>query len=277
MSFLLRLVIAILILFVTEFIFVKKLKNSSKHIFGEKLTSAQKWFPRLYLLFINIFPALLLSYWLYSYIDSGTDRIYIDNVFWDYLVVYPFWVLSLITLQCFILFILMDMIKLPLRFIFKDKREKIKSLSLKMNFILLVFFLIYVPIRVIYDYNSVSVRVTEMVKENLPENLNGFRIALIADVQADKFTDDARLNNYLRKVNDAKPDLILIGGDLITSTPDYIKTSAKHLSMLRAPYGVYSCVGDHDNWAYRGDIARSRRELTSALDSVGVPLCITRT
>jgi len=272
MSFLLRIVIAIFILFIVEFVFVKKLKNAAKQMWGDRLSTLHKWLPGIYLVFINIFPVLLIIYWAYSYIFTGTERIYIDNVWWDYLVVYPFWVLSLITVQCFVLFLLLDIIKLALRFLIKSKREEVKSVILKTNWVLVIFFLIYVPLRVIYDYNFVSVRVTEVVNSNLPKELDGFRIALIADVQADKYTDGNRLNNYLNKVNEAKPDLILIAGDLITSTPDFISTSAEHLSQLNAPYGVYSCIGDHDNWAYRGDVARSRKELASALDSVSIPL-----
>jgi predicted MPP superfamily phosphohydrolase len=35
--------------------------------------------------------------------------------------------------------------------------------------------------------------------------------------------------------------------------------------MIHSKYGIYSCVGDHDNWAYRNDNERSRMEITKAL------------
>ncbi|NWG27169.1 MAG: metallophosphoesterase, partial [Ignavibacteriaceae bacterium] len=86
----------------------------------------------------------------------------------------------------------------------------------------------------------------------------------------DHYTDEGRLSNYINKVNGLNPDLILIAGDLITTGPDYIELSAREVGKLKAKYGVYSCIGDHDNWAYRNDYARSLTEVKSALDYHGV-------
>jgi hypothetical protein len=66
-------------------------------------------------------------------------------------------------------------------------------------------------------------------------------------------------------VNSLNPDLILIAGDLITTGPDYIEISAREVGKLKAEQGVYSCVGDHDNWAYRNDYAKSLAEVKAAL------------
>jgi predicted MPP superfamily phosphohydrolase len=59
---------------------------------------------------------------------------------------------------------------------------------------------------------------------------------------------------------------------MITSTPDYINLSAKQLSKVKSKYGTFTCVGDHDNWAYRGNIIRSRNEVTKALADVNIPM-----
>ena len=272
MSFLLRIVLAIVILFFIEIIFIKKLKNSINALFtnrGVRIFTISKW---IYLLLINIYPVLLLLYWGYrNYIDSSFS-VQVDNSFFDYLAVYPFWSFGILTIQTFLLFIPVDILRVILRYSIPKKREKIKSVSLKINFVIIVFFALYVPARIILDYNMVSVRVKEYFKENLAPDLEGFKIAFISDIQADRYTDGERLSNYLNKVNATNPDLILIAGDLITSTPNYIQTAADYLRTLKAPYGVYSCIGDHDNWAYRPDIQRSRRELTEALKGVNIPL-----
>lgn len=269
MSFILRLTLAIFILFILEFIFVKKLKNSFSHIFrnNSKIFTWAKW---LYLVFINIYPTLLLIYWAYSYFIDNTFTVRVENVFFDFLAVYPFWVLGAFTLQVILFFIVIDLLKFFLRIFFR--KDKIRSLALKANFVVIIFFIFYVPARVIIDYHITSVRITEYFKENLHESLEGFKIALISDTQADHYTDEKRLNNFLEKVNAANPDLILIAGDLITSTPFHIKRAADQLSRLKSRYGIYSCVGDHDNWAYRGNIERSRRELTDAMNKVNIPL-----
>ena len=74
-----------------------------------------------------------------------------------------------------------------------------------------------------------------------------------------------RLSKFVNTVNSLNPDLILIAGDLITTGPDYIELSAREVGKLNSKYGIYSCVGDHDNWAYRNDYARSLAEVEAAL------------
>ena len=59
---------------------------------------------------------------------------------------------------------------------------------------------------------------------------------------------------------------------MITSTPNYIELSANQLSKLKSKHGIFTCVGDHDNWAYRGDNERSKREITEALAKVNIPM-----
>ena len=81
----------------------------------------------------------------------------------------------------------------------------------------------------------------------------------------DRYTDRERVLKFVRKINSTNPDLVLIGGDFISSGPAYIDSVANYLGKINSKYGVYSCVGDHDNWAYRNDNARSRREITEAL------------
>jgi hypothetical protein len=102
--------------------------------------------------------------------------------------------------------------------------------------------------------------------------LEGIKIAFISDIQADRYTNPKRLRRYISKVNSTSPDLILIAGDMITSTPNYINASAEYVGMLKSKYGVYSCVGDHDNWAYWSDSKRSLREITDALKKNNVQM-----
>ena len=44
------------------------------------------------------------------------------------------------------------------------------------------------------------------------------------------------------------------------------------MGRIKSKFGVYSCVGDHDNWAYRSDNDRSLREVTEALKEVNIPM-----
>ena len=268
MSFILRLTIAIVILFLLEFILVKKIRNSFNHVFNNQFTAFTKWFLGSYLVFLNLFPVLLLGYWGTRYFFGMTERLSIENSLFDWFVIYPFWTLALFTFQTIVLFLLYDLIKVILRFF--TNKERLKNIFLKLNFVTIVFFFLYVPARIIYDYNTVSVRVTEIKKEGLNDDLAGKKIVLVGDIHTDHYTDDDRLNNFIDKINSLNPDLVLIAGDMISSTPNYISKSAEMMGKIKSKHGIYSCIGDHDNWSYRGDSARSRRELKEALDSVGV-------
>ena len=57
-----------------------------------------------------------------------------------------------------------------------------------------------------------------------------------------------------------------------TSSPNYINLAGKELGKLSAPNGVFACVGDHDNWAYRSDMPRSLREVKASLLHNGIPM-----
>jgi predicted MPP superfamily phosphohydrolase len=100
---------------------------------------------------------------------------------------------------------------------------------------------------------------------DLPQSLENFKIAFISDIQADHYTDKARLEKFVNTVNSLNPDLVLIAGDLITTGPDYISISGQEVGKIESKYGVFSCVGDHDNWAYRNDYAKSLAEVEASL------------
>jgi hypothetical protein len=270
MSFFLRIAIVFLIIFIIEFYFFKKLLNSAKIVFpgiSSKRISIIKW---IVLIIIHIYPFVLLFSYLHSTINNQPRVILPENLFFDYAVIYPFWTAILIIVQSILFFILIDILKLLLLPVFE--REKIKAFTAKLVLGLSAFFIFYVPLRIIYDYNSVSIRIKEYKMKSLPKDLENFKITFIADVQADRYTDPKRLYRFISKVNATHPDLVLIAGDVITSTPDYIQTAAEYIGKIKSVYGIYSCIGDHDNWAYREDTKRSIREITEALDKYRIEM-----
>jgi uncharacterized protein len=205
-------------------------------------------------------------------ISAGGRWAPVENFFFDYLVIYPFWFSVLVIVQSIVFIIPLDLLRLVFFPVFKKWSNEIGKYAAYITLTILVISFIYVPVRIIYDYYSVSVRITELKVDNLPSELENFRIAFISDTQADRYTDENRLNNFMEKVNNTNPDLVLIAGDVITGTPDYIEAAAQALGKLKAKYGVYTCVGDHDNWAYRGDNPRSVREVSEALSKYGVQM-----
>lgn len=271
MWIILRILIAVVILFFLQLYFYKKVLLVGKFLFPAFPVRKTKTILYSFLFLLNLYPLLLIINSVYAVI-TRQSILFPQNILLDYLVIFPFWIILLIISQTIILFLLVDLLKIILYPVYKKYRSRILSFQVSLFFIMIVFFMIYVPARVMYDNHSIDIREVEFVKENLPDDLEGFRITLIADVQADRYTNERRLSNYIDAVNSTNPDLVLIAGDVITSTPNYIETAAKFIGKINSKYGVYSCVGDHDNWAYRRDTRRSIREISEALIKYNVEM-----
>ena len=266
-----RVLIGIAILFLLEYYFTKKITGIFKTLLPQFSARKKKIFLYLFLILLNLYPAILIFNAVYAAITKQSV-VFPENFFADYFLLYPFWVLILIIVQVSVLYVFVDLLKFVLYPIYKRHKEKLKRFEVKLFLALTLFFVIYVPARIIYDYNTIDVRSVVYNAKNLPKELDGFKIIFISDVQADRYTDGKRLQKFIDKVNESKPDLVLIAGDVITSTPNYIETAAKYIGEIKSKYGVYSCVGDHDNWAYRNNTSRSLSEVIEALKENNVEM-----
>ena len=272
MSFIIWILVAIVLLFVIEYYFIRKVRSSIKILFPRIQLPKYKKIIIGVIIYINFYMILVILAYLYSMIIYGDRPVPPENAFFDYFILFPFWLSMLIFVQCGLLFLLLDLLKLIFLPLYKKYKVMLLPIQAKIILAIAALFIVYVPVRVVYDFNTVSLRVVEFKKKNLPDNLKGFKIAFIADIQADRYTNDTRLERFISKVNSTNPDLVLIAGDMITSTPNYISTSAKYVGKLKSKYGVYSCVGDHDNWAYWRDNGRSLKEVTEALQKNNVQM-----
>lgn len=260
------------IILLIEFYFYKKFTNSLIAVVKPKNPKVTKRIIGGVLLFLNAYLVIGLVILISIAFGGGRPKFPPDNTMFDIFIQFPFWIMMFVLVQSILILLPIDIVRLLLFPFYRKHREKVKSIIYKIQFAVIVFFVIYVPVRSYYDYSAVSLRVVEYHKKGLPEALNNFSLVLISDVQADKYTNVARLDRFISKVNSVNPDLVLVGGDIITSTPDYIKLGAEYIGKIKSKYGVYSCVGDHDNWAYRPDIMRSRREVIQALNDYNVKM-----
>ena len=264
MGLVIRIILFIALLFLVEFYFIKKTLKTVESIYPS-FSKKIKLYRNIVLLFFNLYPLFVIVLWSYQAIAKPLNFYFPEGRGIDYLLIYPFWFFIILATQCILLFLIVDIIKIILYPVYKKFKQKILPYESRLFFIIIVFFTAYVPLRMIYDYNTINIRETVYHKKNIPDKLNNFRIVFISDIHADRYTDRKRILKFVRDVNSQNPDLVLIGGDFISSGPQYIDTAAIYLGRINSKYGIYSCVGDHDNWAYRNDNQRSRREITEAL------------
>ncbi len=104
-----------------------------------------------------------------------------------------------------------------------------------------------------------------------PPELAGFTIAVVSDLHVlNTSAAEARLRRVVAETNALKPDLIVLLGDYIgpryggslNATP---ATIAGIVSGLKARYGVFSVLGNHDWW---GD----GEAMAAALEERGIPV-----
>lgn len=225
----------------------------------------------VYLVVACSLPVLMLGYTVYALIARPETIGPPDSRAYDLLIELPFWLATITSLQISLLVAPIDLVHAALaRFgIASGQRWVWRRSALVLA--IAAGAAVFVPIRTALDRSSLEVRVTERWSDDLPAELDGFEIALIADMQADQYTGPERLRQLVSATNQARPDLVLIAGDMITRAPRYIEVAAAETARLRAPRGVFACIGDHDNFAYR-DRARSLREVREALARHGVPM-----
>ena len=271
MWIILRLLIGITLLLAVELYFVKKTNLSARTLFPIFYQKKYRAIRRIFLIWLNLYPVVLIVIFIYFAI-SGEYVSSPDNKLIDYFLIYPFWCFFILTTQVGVYFLIIDFLKLLLFPYYRKHRNFLLRIQSVIVFVMVGFFMIYIPARIIYDYNEVSVRTVEYKKQNLPSTLNNFKIAFISDIQADHYTDEGRLSNFISKINELDPDLVLIAGDLITTGPKYIELSTMEVGKLNAKYGIYSCVGDHDNWAYRNNHRKSITEVKSSLKNNNVEM-----
>jgi predicted MPP superfamily phosphohydrolase len=84
--------------------------------------------------------------------------------------------------------------------------------------------------------------------EKLPAEFHGLRIVQLSDIHHSPFLDEERINEAVRMANDLGPDLVVLTGDYISHSRDYIAPCARALGRLRAEHGVFAVLGNHDHW-----------------------------
>jgi predicted MPP superfamily phosphohydrolase len=81
---------------------------------------------------------------------------------------------------------------------------------------------------------------------NLPSELKGLTLTLISDIHAGQFMQEHEMREYADVINDLNSDLIIIPGDFVNFQPEDSKSVAKAFKDLKAKYGVYGSLGNHD-------------------------------
>ncbi len=92
---------------------------------------------------------------------------------------------------------------------------------------------------------------------DLSSDLSQFSIVQLTDIHLGPFMPAEELARYVEAINRLQPDLIALTGDFISTTADEVAPCVDTLAGLKARYGVFACMGNHDVYA-RADGALTR-------------------
>jgi predicted MPP superfamily phosphohydrolase len=87
----------------------------------------------------------------------------------------------------------------------------------------------------------------------LPKAFDGFRIAQLSDIHVGPFMTEAQIRKYVGITNALKPDLVALTGDFITWDPSTQRAVVGALAGLKAPFGIFGCLGNHEAWSHTED------------------------
>jgi predicted MPP superfamily phosphohydrolase len=98
-----------------------------------------------------------------------------------------------------------------------------------------------------YKYD---VKRVQMAFDNLPAGFKGMKILHISDIHSGSFTDKQAVLHGVNEILKEKADVILFTGDLVNDRATEMDDYMDVFSLLKAPMGVYSTLGNHDYGDY---------------------------
>jgi uncharacterized protein len=97
-------------------------------------------------------------------------------------------------------------------------------------------------------YGRLDMEITRrrIILARLPKAFDGFRISLLSDVHISPFMIGDQVRRYVAITNELKADLIALTGDYLADDPAAPEEVVHILAGLRAPFGVFGCLGNHE-------------------------------
>jgi hypothetical protein len=101
----------------------------------------------------------------------------------------------------------------------------------------------------------------EVPMAGLPAALDGLRIVQLSDIHIGSYMPREQVRRAVAMANELGGDLGVVTGDFVTLSSDPLGACAEELGALRAPLGVWGCLGNHEIYAgveeYTTDLLRA--------------------
>lgn len=101
---------------------------------------------------------------------------------------------------------------------------------------------------------------------DLPAQLDGLTIVHMSDIHSGMFMSEEQMNGYIKLANTLTPDVVALTGDFVATSNEQVAPFIRAISRLRARYGVFGCLGNHDIFTH------SEQKLAQGFQDAGFKL-----
>lgn len=139
-----------------------------------------------------------------------------------------------------------------------DNIEKTKRMTALVVFIL-------VTVTVAGGYINTKMIITKTYNLNIKKHageLKSLNVVMVSDLHLGTILGKSFLNNVVNRINELKPDLILLAGDIIDENiaPVIKNNVGEKLLLLKSKYGVFAVTGNHE---YIGGVEAATKYLVA--------------
>ncbi|MBQ3084714.1 MAG: metallophosphoesterase [Clostridia bacterium] len=127
-----------------------------------------------------------------------------------------------------------------------------------------------------YDYynmhNVVQTSYTVYTEKSIRPK--GYRVALLSDIHFGITLDEEELRAVCAEVSAEKPDLVVLGGDIIddATTKDGVEAVFRTLGGIESKYGIFYVYGNHDRPMSLIRSEYTAEDLVQAIESNGITI-----
>lgn len=119
---------------------------------------------------------------------------------------------------------------------------------------LFIFLILIIGLTIAYGFfiepKLITVKEQKITIDNWPDNFNGFKIVHISDLHYGRVFDNKSLKKLVSSINEQKPDIVVLTGDLIDKDTNMTTSMANQisnlLSKIEATSGKYAINGNND-------------------------------
>lgn len=142
----------------------------------------------------------------------------------------------------------------------KKDRPILRKFIITLIILLFIFLLV-----ILYSYfigsSGLKVKEYNIKNSNITDEFYGLKIVQISDIHYGYHFNKDRLEKVVKKINELKPDIVVLTGDLVNSkiSTEQENELKEELSKIEVSIGKYAIKGNHDynfkNWEYVMEIS----------------------